>query len=169
MTAYLVTDLASSGYRSLAINAGLYEVKIERVDFIFSLPASASVSILAPMYRSTGHITGGTSGAATIVPMRHAGPAASATAISGSSMTIGGTSVFVAYVSFVGTSQTVVSTGGPTYSEPSGGSTSYTSPVDLTIAPGGSFRIDDLYGPDSNGFTYTATVYFEELRPPWSY
>jgi hypothetical protein len=169
MTAYCVTNLGNtSGGTVLGINAGLYEIKIDRVDYFYLVPGGGYAAQFNPMYRSSVPLTGGT--ATPIAPLRAASPPASATAMCGASMVhSGGVKNYVAQIYITGAGAAVATNSGSSpYPESSGGSTSFSFPSDLTISPGGSFEVDNLYGP-LNGFTTAATVYFEELRLSQSY
>lgn len=155
MTAYVVAStqnfpVQASGTLYLAIRAGSFEVKINRVEYGV---LGGQGSILPALYRYAGStISGGT--ALTPPPLRQGAPAATATARMGA-LTLAGTQSYFTHIS--------AALGG-------GSMSNYTPAYDITISPGSAFVMAGGYANQGNGtITFAMNAYFEELRLAWHY
>lgn len=136
MTAYSVYFLSNSSAPVISIKAVTYTVRIARLECLIATSTGTAGSIVYSRNASATQ-----SGGSTIVPTpyRDGGPAATAIAKSGA--TVSGTASSVHFDS---------------------GGSGYTFPFDLTIAPG------DAFVATPTGSIFQFVVHFEELRLAWS-
>lgn len=158
MTSYYVISAPTTG-TSLAIRAVTYELRIAAINLL----ATTGGGVVATAIRhESSTLSGGTS--ITVAPLYQGAPAASATAMVGSSLSFSGTSHTVG-TAYIPPATQISSVGLITIQYHTGSTAKVNSPVTLTVAPGSVLQI----GATLNGFATWCEVYFEELHLAGSY
>lgn len=158
MVAYFATSAQTAG-AALAIRAVTYELRIVKI----GLYGWTGGSQPAGAYRhEISTVSGGT--ASPIAALHQGAPAASATAMVGTSMTFTGTSRQVGST-FIPPASTASIVGTTVIVKYTGSSAEIVEPLTLTIAPGSVLEIRSAF----NQWSMWCEVHFEELRLAGSY
>jgi PPE-repeat protein len=158
MTSYFVSSAQTAGF-AIAVRAVTYELRIAQIDLVGY--TGGGFTVLAFRHENST-LSGGTS--IGVAPLHQGAPAASATAMVGSSLAFSGTSKLVgsAYLPPANSSAIDGTSVITTYS---GSSAQIVSPLTLTIAPGSVLHVAGAFNVNT-GF---CDIYFEELRLAGSY
>lgn len=149
MSTYSVYSNSDAGIKAVA-----YEVRISQVVVYSDSPFGYFIRIC----RYDSGTLSGTS--VTPIPLRQGAPAASATAVSG--VTVSGTQRTI-QLFFIGPGETLATPSSSAVYH--GASAQFQPPLAVTISPGSVFVVN---GQPSDG-TMATTIYFEELRLAGSY
>lgn len=166
MTAYVATTSFSfngSTTASLAVRAGTFEMKINKVDFGITVQNTGSVGGVGGMGPSIKRFSSGTISGSTSVtpqPLRQGSLATTATA-RGVTVSVSGSGTLIA------TAAGLTASADPGFGF---ANSTYEPPFDFTVSPGGVFQVVvDCGANGTTSATGTITAYYEELRLSWHY